>query len=224
MKLYSLFLLLFFTFGTLSEMNGETKVKEVHFKTYDGGQIYGNLYGLGEHAVLLAHGAIFNKESWDVLAKQLARQGYLVLAIDFRGYGKSKPGKEGRVLFEDVLAGVRFLRKNGAKRISVLGASMGGGAVARAAVAAKKDEIGQVILLSPVPIRYPEKMQGDKLFIVSKGERLFPRVKEQFDRAVEPKKFIILDGNAHAQHIFKTGQAEKLTKAIFDFLARKSYK
>jgi hypothetical protein len=30
---------------------------------------------------------------------------------------------------------------------------------------------------------------------------------------------VLLEGNAHAQHIFKTVQAQKLTRLIFEFLA-----
>ena len=65
---------------------------EISFPTADGGTVYGNLYGEGLHAVLLAHGAVFDKESWDGLAQFLSAEGYQVLAIDFRGYGKSTAG------------------------------------------------------------------------------------------------------------------------------------
>ncbi|WP_140413830.1 hypothetical protein [Bathymodiolus platifrons methanotrophic gill symbiont] len=37
---------------------------EVHFTTEDNATIYAELQKRGSHAVLLAHGAIFNKESW----------------------------------------------------------------------------------------------------------------------------------------------------------------
>jgi hypothetical protein len=56
------------------------------------------------------------------------------------------------------------------------------------------------------------------LFIASRDEPLMPRIKEQYERAPEPKKLAVLEGSAHAQHIFKTDQADKLTKLIVDFL------
>ncbi len=194
--------------------------REVYFNTADGGIVYANLYGSGEIGVVLAHGAVFNKESWDPLARKLAEKGYMVLAIDFRGYGKSKPGKEARALYEDVLAAVRYLRKIGAKRIAVIGGSMGGRAAAMAAVNAKEGEIDQLILLSPAPIATPEKIKGDKLFIVSKDEQIMPLVKEQFEKAPEPKKLIVLEGSAHAQHIFKSPQGERLTHEILNYLGK----
>ena len=45
---------------------------------------------------MLAHGAIFNKESWAKQAQLLAKEGFAVLAIDFRGYGKSQAGSPQR--------------------------------------------------------------------------------------------------------------------------------
>ena len=77
--------------------------KEVSFRTSDGGQVFAWLYGEGEHAVVMARGAVFNKESWAVQSKLLAEQGLQVLAIDFRGYGKSKPGTKGNALHLDCL-------------------------------------------------------------------------------------------------------------------------
>jgi alpha-beta hydrolase superfamily lysophospholipase len=199
--------------------NIKKHIREVTFKTADGGHIFANLYGGGDHAVVLAHGAIFNKESWDSLAQELSAKGFCVLALDFRGYGKSVAGKKEKALYEDVLAAVRYLRGHSTKKVSVIGGSMGGGAVALAAVKAKQGEIDQLILLSPVPIKTPELMKPSKLFIASKGERLMPKVKEQFEKAANPKKLVLLEGSAHAQHIFKTGQAQKLTSLIFEFLA-----
>ena len=72
----------------------------------------------------------FNKESWDKQAHVLVAAGFEVLALDFRGYGKSKgPGDSDPTsapLYVDVLSAVRFLRTRGAKTVSVVGASMGG--------------------------------------------------------------------------------------------------
>ena len=192
--------------------------QEVSFDTQDKGRIYGNLYGDGDHAVVLAHGAVFNKESWEQLATRLASEGHRVLAIDFRWYGKSTAGKQGGALFHDVFGAVEYLHRAGAKRVSVVGGSMGGGASAEAAVVSKNGQIDRLILLAAPPIRTPEKLKGNKLFIVSKGDRLLSRVKQQFEIAPEPKKLVILEGNAHAQHIFKTGQSDKLTQLIVDWL------
>lgn len=70
--------------------------RKVSFDTSDGGKIHANLYGGGSHGVVLAHGAVFDKESWDKQATRLVQAGLRVLAIDFRGYGDSRPGSLGR--------------------------------------------------------------------------------------------------------------------------------
>ena len=193
---------------------------EVSFPTTDGGTVYGNLYGEGPHAVLLAHGAAFDKESWDSLAQDLSAEGYQVLAIDFRGYGKSMAGRAGNALYQDVLAGIRYLHNEGSGRVSVIGASMGGGAAAQAAVVVEPDQLDKLILLAGVPIATPERIQGDKLFIVSRGDSLRDAVEDQFERAGEPKELTVLDGSAHAQHIFRSRRrGEELTAVLVAWLA-----
>jgi alpha-beta hydrolase superfamily lysophospholipase len=188
---------------------------EVEYRTADGGSVVANLYGDGSHAVLLAHGAIFDKESWHALAEHLSAEGLTVLAIDFRGYGRSRAGSAGRgALHEDVIAGVRFLAERGASEVSVLGASMGGGAVGEAAADLADGEIAHLILLAAVAAPNPERMTGTKLFVVSEGDAFRRSVEDQFRRAVEPKRIEILGGNAHAQHIFRTAAGPALTELI----------
>jgi len=193
--------------------------KTVAFSTKDGGEIQAHLYGEGEHAVVLAHGMVFDKESWQPLASHLSGQGLQVLAVDFRGYGDSTPGGEEGALWLDVVAAADFLRQRGARRVSALGASMGGGAVARASVEAPQGTFHKVILLAAAPIDDPDRMKaGSFLFVASREERLLPRVKQQFEQAPEPKRLAILESSAHAQHVFGTDQADALTQLIVDAL------
>lgn len=206
-------------FAPLLAAPAETTPREVSFEAPDGGRVYANLYGAGDHAVVLAHGAIFNKESWDPLSRRLAASGYQALAIDFRGYGKSKAGKQGRALHLDVLAAIDYLHRSGAARVSVIGGSMGGGAAAQAAAESKPGRIDRLILLAHSPIPEPGRLTGDKLFIVASGDGIRGRVEQQFAQAPEPKKLVLVDGNAHAQHIFKTAQSDELTRLILDWLA-----
>jgi pimeloyl-ACP methyl ester carboxylesterase len=194
--------------------------KEISFLTTDKGNIVANLYGKGDHAVVLAHGAIFNKESWHHLAVTLSEHDFMVMSIDFRGYGKSVAGSKKKALDEDVTGAFNYLKSKGAKKISLIGGSMGGGAVAQAATMAQKGNLYRVILLSPVPIGNPEQIKADKLlFIASKDERMMPRIQEQYNRAPQPKTLELLEGNAHAQHIFNTDKAQRLTDMIIKFLS-----
>ena len=96
----------------------------VSFPTSDGGVVYADQRGTGDHAVVLAQGGQFTKESWKAQAQALTARGFRTLAIDFRGRGQSRggPGAEsdGDATYLDVLAAIRFLRENGAARISVI--------------------------------------------------------------------------------------------------------
>jgi len=193
--------------------------REVVFEAADGGVVVGDLYGEGDLSVVLAHGAVFDKGSWGAQAQALEAAGLRVLAIDFRGYGKSRAGSAGRALHLDVLAAVRYLHEQGSERVSVLGGSMGGAAAAQAATLAVPGEIDRLLLLAAAPIADPAAMRaGIILFVVSERDGLERRVRGQFDLAPEPKRLEILPGSAHAQHIFKTEQGPALTRLIVDFL------
>src|SRR5271157_5864183 len=97
----------------------------ISFPSEDGGQVCADLYGQGTHAVLLAHGGRFTKESWREQAQPMVLEGFRVLAIDFRGFGCSTgPGQadfDNAPFDKDVLSAVRYLKVHGAKTVSVIG-------------------------------------------------------------------------------------------------------
>jgi hypothetical protein len=80
------------------------------------------------------------------------------------------------------------------------------------------------VVLAHSPIKKPEQIKGRKLFIVSRddandaGLRL-PRIREQYEKAPDPKDLVILEGSAHAQFIFATDQGERLMTEILRFLS-----
>ena len=121
--------------------------REVAFDCSDGGRVYANLYGSGDHGVVLAHGAVFDKEVGAAVetasGRRVSRAGNRV-----RGYGKSTAGSQLNALHLDVLAAVRYLNEQGAKRVSVVGGSMGAGAAARASVESSEGEIDDLVLSS----------------------------------------------------------------------------
>lgn len=177
---------------------------------------------------MLVHGGRFTKESWKSQARELVRSGFSVLAIDLRGFGQSKkplqtvPPDAGQQL--DVLAAVRYLRKTGAKSVSVVGGSMGGVAAAEASIECEPGEIERVVMIASEGIEKPQKMKGRKLFITCRddlGPGDKPRlinIQEHYNRAPEPKELVVLDGSAHAQFIFQTGQGDRLMREILGFL------
>ncbi len=201
----------------------------VSFSARDGWVIHADLYGTGDRGVVLAHGGRFEKGSWEKQARILVNAGFRVLAIDLRGSGLSKEGPRslrsdfGSPL--DVLAAVRYLHENGAKTVSVVGASMGGDAAEGALGEAKPGEIDRVVLLAHGAYGPPEKLKGRKLFIVSRddlgpgGQPRLTRIRAQYEKAPEPKELVILEGSAHAQFIFQTDEGERLMHEILRFLS-----
>lgn len=203
--------------------------QRVSFPTQDGGLVYADMYGKGDRGVVLAHGGRFNKESWQKQAQVLAEAGFRALAIDFRGRGQSRGAPDSKSpddgIHFDVLAAVRYLHDTGARSVSVVGGSLGGGAAARAAVEAGPGEIDRVVLLAHSAIEHPERMKGRKLFIAARddpasdGSPRLVKIREQYERAPEPKELLILEGAAHAQFIFQTEQGERLMREILRFLS-----
>ncbi len=215
----------------LSPDKPEQTVKHISFDTEDGGLIYADLYGNGERGVVLAHGGRFNKESWQPQAESLVKAGFRVLAFNFRGFGKSHgPGDTDMYtapMHLDVLAAVRYLRKNGAKTVAVMGGSFGGTAAADASIASKPGEISRLILLAAAGNGPAERINAPLLVIVARddasgdGPRL-PNIRAWFDKAPEPKQLIVLDGSAHAQFLFQTEQGDRVMKEILRFLTAKN--
>jgi len=215
---------------TLLLVGGVAAQKAVSFQTEDGGVVYADVYGEGDRGVVLAHGGRFNKESWGKQARTLASAGFRVLALDFRGYGKSQgPGQSDSLsapLHLDVLAAVRYLRQTGAKSVSVVGGSMGAAAAGDASIASRPGEIDRLVFLGGSPNGPAGKLKSSSLFIVARddasadGPRL-PRIQEQYEKAPQPKTLVILDGSAHAQYLFQTDQGERVMREILHFLSAK---
>jgi pimeloyl-ACP methyl ester carboxylesterase len=125
------------------------------------------------------------------------------------------------------LAAVRYLRKSGAKTVSVVGASLGGWAAADASIKSEPGEIDRLVFLGSAPTGNAEKLKVRSLFIAARddtsggGEPRLPGIRAQYEKAPEPKELIIVDGSAHAQHLFQTDQGERVMREILRFLSAK---
>jgi len=190
----------------------------------DGAQVTGQVYGAGRRGVVLVPGGHGVGETWHGQAERLAAAGFRVLAIDYRGRGRSQGAPDDEKAHLDVLAAVRHLRESGAEQISVVGASWGGWAAGTAAIGAP-GQIERIVLLAHSPFGQPERLLGRKLFIVAAEDRIgsgrlrVEEIREQFARVPEPKQLVILNGAAHAQFLFLTPQGERLYSEIERFLS-----
>jgi pimeloyl-ACP methyl ester carboxylesterase len=200
----------------------------ISFPTEDGGSVCADLYGQGTRAVLLAHGGRFTKESWRDQAQVLVSKGFQVLAIDFRGFGCSTgPGQadfDNAPFEKDVMAAVAYLKALGAKTVSVVGGSFGGGAAGDASIKSAPGAIDRIVFLGSAPNLSAEKLKARSLFIIARddangaGPRL-PGIRAQYERAPPPKDLVILEGSAHAQFLFQTDHSATVMRDILNFLS-----
>ena len=98
--------------------------KVVRFTNSAGTKLVGYELGRGPRGVVLAHQYGGDACQWAGYAPGLARRGYHVLAFDFHGNGLSAVGSEENDV--DVVAAAAKLRTLGAKKLVLIGASMGG--------------------------------------------------------------------------------------------------
>jgi pimeloyl-ACP methyl ester carboxylesterase len=191
----------------------------VKYTTEDGGSIEAAFFkASATKAVIFAHGAVFDKESWYFLAEKFQEQNVAGLAIDFRGYGKSKAGSTGKKMY-DILGAISYLQREGFTEINIVGGSMGGAAVL-SALTLTKTTVAKVVLLAPAGGSPIESTKTDKLFIVSKKEGLYNRVEAIYTDSANPKKIKEYEGSAHAQHMFKEDYADELISSILDFIGK----
>ena len=107
-----------------------TKATLVRFQAADGTSLDGVLVGSGPAGVVLVHQYPSDLCGFWPFADYLAKRGLRAFAIDLRCFGRSAcPEGEarGRVV-EDLDAAVAELRRRGASRVGLVGASMGGAA------------------------------------------------------------------------------------------------
>ncbi len=98
-----------------------------------------------------------------------------------------------------------------------------GGDYAAQAAEAEPDAIDRLVLLASGAYTPLIKMRGRKLFILARddanaeGPRL-PKIRAQFDKAREPKQLTLVEGSAHAQHLFETAAGPRVMREIIQFL------
>ncbi len=125
--------------------------EDVFIRTDDGIKINGWYIPPSKKSitVLFCHGNGGNLTFYEEIITLLKEKGYGVLAIDYRGYGKSegKPHEQG--LYTDLRSAVRYLREDKntfEKDIVLWGLSLGGAVVAQ--IASENAEFRGVVLQS----------------------------------------------------------------------------
>ncbi|MBN1322084.1 MAG: alpha/beta fold hydrolase [Thermoleophilia bacterium] len=207
----------------------DTGVPEVvTFSTEDGLTLSGTLYGTGDRGVILAHMYPADQTSWSSIAEGLAREGYLVLTFDFRGYGASEGERQIEKIHLDVTAAVQRIREAGAAHVVVAGASMGGTAGLIAAVDLQTDQsirlAGVITLSSPVEFMGLTALEAvpalgvPLLFVAAEGDVGADNARLLANSAASAG-LLIVDGDEHGTELFRGPSADEVRNALSLFLS-----
>ncbi|MEO7803165.1 MAG: alpha/beta fold hydrolase [Actinomycetota bacterium] len=196
------------------------------FRSVDGFLLEGEVFGKGSKAIILAHMFERDRLSWSSFARDLAKDGYLVLTFNFRGYGRSEGSRNPALIDRDIRGAIRYLNATYSPRtMALVGASMGGTA---ALVAASASAVAGVATLSaPADFRGLDAsavvadVQAPKLFIASIGDAPARESAESlFRKAGDPKADLqLIVGDAHGTDMLDTDHGDQVIKMLKDFLA-----
>ena len=154
--------------------------KDVDIKAPDGTSLKGSYFSPGQTGpgMILLHQCNMDRHAWDGLAQDLARAGFHVVTVDFRGYGESGGGRpadaaERRAMVQqkwpgDVDAAYSFLASQKGvdkSRLAAGGASCG--VTQSSDLAARRHEIKALMLLSG------QATEATRAYITTSGVPVF---------------------------------------------------
>lgn len=194
-----------------------------------GHELRGIVLGTGHTGIVLAHEASADLCYYAAVAMELAGQGYRVLAFDFNGNGSS--GLTARTFDDDVAEAAGFLRTDGAAKIVLVGASMGGTAVLVAATQITPPVVGVVSLSAPFAmtgvslsvLETAPKLTVPVLYLCGTGDARFAEAAQLMSDATTKSpdsKLVLVNESGHGVRIINPGTNEVARAAFAAFLKR----
>jgi len=210
--------------------------REITFPSSDGVTLSGRVFGPrdGTAGIVLAHMFPSDQSGWFDFATRLGERGYRVLTFNFRGYcpggdaGCSQGEKAISAIWQDVEGAVAALRDEGATRIGLVGASMGGTASLVAASREGQDIDAVVTLSAPTGIEGLEagpevlaQVTAAKLFLAGHEDTTAAQAVDVFyAETLQPKRPVILTTADHGTDILTGNQAGIASTEIIRWLDR----
>jgi esterase/lipase len=170
------------------------------------------------------------RPGWREFAQLTAAQGLMALTYPWRGCRDSGRADEAELqkFVDDARGAINFLREQGAKKIILAGASLGGLASARLAIESQAS--GIVIVASPpaIPEWGIEIAAADlntdipKLFITAENDPTVAdsATRQLYDLAAEPKEWQTYPGDKHGTDLFETESGDEMQQRILEFILR----
>lgn len=129
---------------------------ELWFRAADGTRLVGHRFGGtrpgARTTVVLAHQSNGDLCEWAPYARRLAARGFFAFPFDLRGHGFSEGRQTYGRLGLDVSAAVAAVRRLGARKVVVAGASLGGIASVVGAASARPPVAGLAAISAPAEI------------------------------------------------------------------------
>jgi pimeloyl-ACP methyl ester carboxylesterase len=194
------------------------------FRTTDGVKLEGAVLGHGKTGVVFAHQVAGDRCQWLPFARELGAKGYRALVFDMRGYGSSS-GAANTSPHLDVGAAAAELRRRGAKRIVLVGASMGGTGVVAAAPTIRPPVSGLVDLSGPTgfggvnALPAAKKLRVPALFAAGRDDGDFATATRVLYRAAATKDKTLLIAPTSWHGVDLVSRAD-VKKAVLAFIAR----
>ena len=201
--------------------------QQITFTTPDGASLEGIVHGSGDVAVIFS--VMGNcKRGWEDMADLVAQNGMTALTYQWRGCRESGAVDDDEIqkFVDDLRGAITFMREQGAKKIILVGASLGGCASAKLTVESQAD--GLIVVASPPEISQwgfaieAGDMDSDipKLFITAKEDDTVPVELTQvlYNLAAEPREWQTYPGTAHGTDLFDTQHRGEFQQRILEFI------
>ena len=199
----------------------------VTFEAADGTMLTGELYGSGKTAVIFSVMGDCTP-GWREFAQLTAAQGLMALTYQWRGCRDFRLVDEdqNRSFVNDARGAINFVREQGAEKVILVGASLGG--LASAKLAIESQAIGLVVVASPPAISQwdfeiePADLDTDipKLFITAEHDPTVPAsaTRQLYDLAAAPKEWQVYPGSEHGTDLFGAESGEEMQRRILEFI------
>ncbi|WP_136605670.1 alpha/beta hydrolase [Paenibacillus dokdonensis] len=211
---------------------GELRDKATTLTTSDGVYLSALVLGSGDKGVLLAHEQGYNICSFLDMGTELADSGYLVVIPEYRNHGASqKIQEDNQNIDRDADAALSELKRLGAKKVFLAGASCGGSTAIIAGVRQELPIEGLIILSSPAQcgphdaIPSVKKIKVPSLFVFSPGDyggSIEKEVRKLYQASGATDKELIVDESGyHGTDMYHKGEhGDALKSKLIDFVKK----
>jgi dienelactone hydrolase len=200
-------------------LRASERAAAVRFRAGQGFDTVGVVLGHGDGGLVFGHQLGSDLCEWLETARGYARLGYRALALDFHDRDRAD---------DDVVAAGAELRRRGAARVVLVGASMGGTAVLVAAARIRPPVAGVVSVSGAADFGDMDaraavaRLRVPALFMAAREDRPFPADARGLYRATatSDKRLLVVAGAAHGAAMLHVGDdAARARAALREFVA-----